>query len=85
MVEDRITKYFKGLLKLGANPRLLSFVYNSHFIAGEYQIHVQCQQKYQITFSGFIWSCSEAVERRSVTWSITPEKGLFARAKTGAV
>lgn len=29
MIEDTITKYFKGLLKLGAIPRLLSFVYNS--------------------------------------------------------
>lgn len=27
MIEDRITRYFKGLLKLGANPRLVSFVY----------------------------------------------------------
>lgn len=61
MIEDRITKYFKGLLKLGANPRLLNFVYNPHFTAREYQIHVQCQKKYQITFNAFIWSCSEAV------------------------
>jgi hypothetical protein len=40
MIEDRITKYFKGLLKLGANPRFLSFVYKPHFIAKEYQMHI---------------------------------------------
>lgn len=62
MIEDRITKYFKGLLKLGANPKLLSFVYNPHFIARVYEIHVQCQQKYQITSNGFIWSFQRQLE-----------------------
>lgn len=36
MIEDRIMKYFKGLLKLGVNFRFLSFVYNFYFIVREY-------------------------------------------------
>lgn len=85
MIEDRITKYFKGLLKLGANPKLLSFVYNPHFIARVYQIHGQCQQKYQITSNGLFGPFRGSWKEISYLINNTQKKGLFARAKTGAL
>lgn len=48
MIEDRITKYFKGLLKLGANLKLLSYVYNPLFIARAYQIHISANRSIKL-------------------------------------